>query len=151
MRDLPAERIDVGQQAIAQVVELHQRVAIFGEAPGLAGKIGTVSAEDWSERSELVHAREEFLISRVLPAIGKHAALSAKEECADIQCPVRNSRHAVVHTRGDLFAVNVPTGADIASPGGCGRALLSRKSRARQNIDSLAVGHLALVLINALD
>ena len=150
MGDLPAQRIDVRQQPVSQLVELYQRVAILAKLPDLAWSFRAVGPEDGRESPQLEHPGVQFLIRRILAAVGEDAPLTAERKRADVEGPIRNAGHAVIDARGDLFPVDVPVRADVSGPGRCRGPLLAGEGGPGENVDALLVGLLALVVVDGL-
>jgi hypothetical protein len=122
---LPGQRINVGHQAVAQVVEFDEDIGELAELPDFARGFRAVRPEDGGKRAQLKHAGIKFLVGGVLAAVGKHPFVTADVESADIKRPIRNPGHAMVQAGRDLFFVNIPVRADVARPRGGGGALLA--------------------------
>ena len=125
---LPGERIDVGHQAVAQVVKFDEDIGELAELPDFTRGFRAMRPEDGRKGAQLKHAGVKFLVGGVFAAIGEHPFVTADVESADVKRPIRNSGHAMIYAGGDLLLVNIPVRADVARPRGGGGALLSGKS-----------------------
>ena len=119
---LPGQRVDVGQQAVAQTVKADQdllRVGAVRPQFVLIGLAGSMHAEDRAKGAELKPADKQLAIGRVVGI--------ARDESADVGGPVGNAGESKVQAGGNLAAKAEPVGVDVARPRGDGIALRCRQ------------------------
>ena len=88
-------------------------------------------AQDRIERAELKPPYEQFAIGRIIGISG--------DEATDISCPIGNAGKRKIQTCRNLAAECQEIRVDVSRPGRDAIALIARKSRTRENEDSLLV------------
>ena len=144
----PGHAVDVGQQPVAQMRRIKERVVDLGrerfEDVGLAFDARSVNAIDRVQRAELMPARVEFLVLGIV-----FAANIIDKEAAGVLSPIGQARHGDVDAAGNLRVQRVPACRGVARPRHGGVALLACPGRTREREDALVAGG-ALSFISAL-